>query len=105
MSRLGTTRNIANRSSSLTGHHRHLVHGDLHPEAGGGGGGEDGTDDMKEALQIAADAHGIPTSLGNHEPLLSHQGCVCADTVLPVITLSSQGQGRDSHGVENEVCM
>ena len=38
-------------------------------------------------------------SLENHEPLLSHQGCVCADPPLPVITLPTQ----DSHGRENEV--
>jgi hypothetical protein len=37
--------------------------------------------------------------LENHEPLLSHQGCVCADPALPVITLPTQ----DSHGRENEV--
>ena len=56
---------------------------------------------MKEALTIAANAHGLHTngSLENHEPLLSHQGCVCADTALPVITLPRQ----NSEGLENQV--
>ena len=56
---------------------------------------------MKEALTIAANAHGLHTngSLENHEPLLSHQGCVCADTALPVITLPRQNSG----GLENQV--
>lgn len=95
MSRLGTAR-MATRNPSVANFRRasHIVNHivDLHPE--------DGQEDIKEALQIAANAHGLPSgSLENHEPLLSHQGCVCADPPLPVITLPTQ----DSHGRENEI--
>ena len=78
---------------SVTLHGNHIVsHIDHH--------GVEGQENMKEALTIAANAHGLPTgSLENHEPLLSHQGCVCADAALPVITLPRQ----DSGGLENQV--
>jgi len=95
MSRLGTARNMAVRNPSVTLHEHHRASHSVDPH------GVEGQEDMKEALTIAANAHGLHTngSLENHEPLLSHQGCVCADTALPVITLPRQNSG----GLENQI--